>query len=154
MATGPEPPPCLICAKHRGEGPLVGPQVWQDDHVVVSHRPVGGDGTVFLGYLFVETRRHAAYLDELTDAEAGAVGRAVRRAARGLRAELGAEFVFSAIVGRGVAHFHQHLFVRHPGTPTSYGWTTSDEWPEAPRGRQADLVDLCARLRPYLDAPG
>ena len=153
-STEPSDVPCLICAKHRGEGPLVGPRVWQDDHLVISHRPAGEAGTTFLGYLFVETRRHVAYLDALTDTEAEAIGRAVRRAARGLRAELGAEFVFSAIAGRGVAHFHQHLFVRHPGTPASYGWTAGDEWPDAPRGRLADLVGLCARLRPYLDAPG
>src|SRR3954452_4705554 len=101
---------CLICAKHRGEGPLVGHRVWADEHVIVSHRPVGNDGTTVLGYLFVESRRHAPSLDALTEVEAVAIARAVWRAARGLRAELGPEFVFSAIVGRGVAPFHQHLF--------------------------------------------
>jgi len=144
-------PDCPICAKHRGEGPLVGPLVWQDEHLAIYHRPLGDDGTAFLGYLFVETRRHVPYLDELTDAEAEAIGRAVPRAARGLRAELGAEYVFSAIVGTGVAHFHQHVFVRHPGTPAEYGWMTADDWPEAPRGQLADIVDLCDRLRPYLE---
>jgi ATP adenylyltransferase len=140
---------CPICMKHRGEGPLVGPQVWEDEHLIISHRPPGTDGTVFLGYLFVETRRHVPYLDELTEAEAAAIGRAVWRAARGLRSELPAEFVFSAIVGTGVAHFHQHLFVRYPGTPAEYGWMTSHEWPDAPRGRPAEVADLCARLQTY-----
>jgi len=108
---------CPICAKHRGEGPLAGPKVFEDEHVVVSHRPVGEDATAFLGYLFVESRRHVPSLDGLTDTEASAIGLAVRRVARGLRVELDAEFVYSAIVGRGVAHFHQHVFVHHPGTP-------------------------------------
>ena len=129
---------CLICAKHLGSGPLSGPVVFADDLVVVSHRP----GEV-LGYLFVETRRHVAALDLLTVAEAEAVARAVRLAAVGLRAELDPEFVFSAVAGRSVAHFHQHVFVRHRGTPEELAWTEV-EWAGAPRG---DAAELCVRLR-------
>jgi ATP adenylyltransferase len=142
---------CLICAKHRGEGPLVGPGVWEDEHLLVFHRPVGEDGTTVLGYLYVETRRHVPYLGDLTDVQAEAIGRAVRRAALGLRTELGADFVFSAIVGVGIAHFHQHVFVRHAGTPAEYDWMSGDQWPDAPRGATPAIVDLCTRLRPYLD---
>ncbi|NGY59621.1 HIT domain-containing protein [Lentzea sp. NEAU-D13] len=131
------PDECLICAKHRGSGPLAGPVVFEDDLVVVSHQP----GEV-LGHLFVETRRHVATLDLLTVAEAEAVARAVRLVAVGLRAELDPEFVFSAVVGRAVAHFHQHVFVRHRGTPDEVPW--DEDWPEAPTG---DAADLCARLR-------
>ncbi|MEU0882804.1 HIT domain-containing protein [Lentzea sp. NPDC005914] len=118
---------CLICAKHRGSGPLVGPVVFADDLVVVSHQP----GSV-LGHLFVETRRHVATLDSLTVAEAEAVARAARLVAVGLRAELDPEFVFSAVVGRVVAHFHQHVFVRHQGTPETLAW--HEDWAEAPTG--------------------
>ena len=131
------PDECLICAKHRGSGPLAGPMVFEDDLVVVSHEP----GEV-LGHLFVETRRHVATLDLLTVAEAEAVARAVRLVAVGLRAELDPEYVFSAVVGRAVAHFHQHVFVRHRGTPDDLAW--HEDWPEAPTG---DAADLCARLR-------
>jgi diadenosine tetraphosphate (Ap4A) HIT family hydrolase len=145
-------PARLICAKHRGEGPLVGSSVWADDQVLVFHRPVGDDGTTVLGYLFVETRRHVAWLDDLTDREAETVAHVVTRAARGLRVELGADFVFSAIVGMGVPHFHQHLFVRHPGTPSDDEWTAGHEWPSAPRGGSAEIAELCARLRPYLES--
>jgi hypothetical protein len=42
---------CLICAKHRGQGPPVGQEVWEDEHAVVSHGPVGEDGTTVLGSL-------------------------------------------------------------------------------------------------------
>ncbi|HET8684819.1 MAG TPA: histidine triad (HIT) protein [Micromonosporaceae bacterium] len=145
---------CPICAKHRGEGPLVGPVIWRDELLVVTHRRVGEDGTVILGYLFVETLRHVAYLDGLTDDEAGAVGRAVRRAARGLRAELAPEFVFSAVIGTGVPHFHQHVFPRYPDTPEEYDWAASAQWPGAPHGGPAELADLCARLRSYLAPAG
>jgi len=142
---------CPICAKHRGEGPLVGPKVWEDEHLLIFHRPVGEDGTTVLGYLYVETRRHVPYLADLTDREAEAVGRVVRRAAVALRTELAADFVFSAVVGMGIAHFHQHLFVRHADTPAKYGWMAGDQWPDAPRGTAPMIVGLCNRLRTYLD---
>jgi diadenosine tetraphosphate (Ap4A) HIT family hydrolase len=151
MAVEHEKTDCPICAKHRGEGPLVGPEVWADEHVAVSHRPAGADGTTVLGYLFVETLRHVPYLADLTDVEAEANGRAVRRAAVGLRTELRADFVFSAVVGTGVPHFHQHVFARHAGTPAEYGWMAGDQWPDVPRGTTQVVVDLCERLRPYLD---
>jgi diadenosine tetraphosphate (Ap4A) HIT family hydrolase len=142
---------CLICAKHRGEGPLVGHRVWADEHVIVSHRPVGDDGTTVLGYLFVETRRHVPSLDALTEAEAEAIASAAWRAARGLRVELGPEFIFSAIVGLGVAHFHQHLFARYQGTPEHYAWMDSGAWPGAKRGGVEEVADLSARLALHLD---
>ncbi|WP_410612047.1 hypothetical protein [Amycolatopsis sp. lyj-109] len=68
-------------------------------------------------------------------------------AARALRAELEPESVHSAIAGRGLAraHFHQHVFVRHRGTPAELGWMDVD-WPGAPR---ADIGLLCARLSAY-----
>jgi diadenosine tetraphosphate (Ap4A) HIT family hydrolase len=115
----------------------VGPIVWSDELVVVSHRPGS-----FPGYLFVETRRHVSSLDELTESEALGVARAAWSGARALRAELEPESVHSAIAGRSVAHFHQHVFVRHRGTPAELGWMDVD-WPGAPR---ADLAGLCGRL--------
>ncbi|MEV4312817.1 histidine triad (HIT) protein [Actinocrispum sp. NPDC049592] len=142
---------CLICAKHRGEGPLVGHHVWADEHVIVSHRLEGDDGTTFLGYLFVESRRHVPSWDALTEVEAAAVARAAWRAARGLRAELGPEFVFSAIVGRRVAHFHQHLFARYQNTPEQYSWMDSAEWPGSKRGGLDEVAHLSARLAVHLD---
>lgn len=131
------PDACPICAKHRGGGPLASPPVWSGELVVVTHRP-----GPFPGYLFVETRRHVASLDELTEPEVAAVARAAWVAARALRAELDPESVHSAVAGRSVAHFHQHVFVRHRGTPGELGWLDVD-WPGAPRG---DVPALCGRL--------
>ena len=128
---------CLICRKHRGEGPLVGPRIYQDALLFVAHRAVGS-----LGYVFVETQRHVSSLDELTDAEAEAVGRLTTRLARGLRAELEVEHVHSMVAGLAVAHFHQHVFVRHAGTPSSYAWC--EPWPDAPRGDTRLLADRLA----------
>ncbi|WP_232665556.1 HIT family protein [Pseudonocardia sp. TRM90224] len=121
------------------------PLVWQDELVYVCHAaPVGG--SVALGHVIVETKRHAAYLDGLTDAEAAAVGLAVRRLAAALRAELDVEFVHAAVINQGMEHFHEHVYVRHRGTPAEFNWSRADEWPGAPRGDDAAVADLCRRL--------
>ncbi|HEX6445819.1 MAG TPA: hypothetical protein VF053_12080 [Streptosporangiales bacterium] len=139
---------CVICAKLRGEGPLAGPFVWQDDLVSVSHARPGGQPVV-LGHLIVETRRHAPYLDGLTDAEAAAVGMAARTAARALRRELDVAFVHAAVISAGMEHFHQHVYVRHRGTPEEYRWHSADEWPGAPHGDATAVAELSGRLRRY-----
>ncbi|MDG4823524.1 HIT family protein [Asanoa sp. WMMD1127] len=140
---------CLICAKHRGTGPLHSAhEIWRDDLVVVSHLPPR-DAPVLLGHLFVEPLRHAPHIDDLTDVEAAAVGSTVRRAAIGLRAEVDPEHVFSAIIGTAVPHFHQHVYPRYRGTPESIAWHDSAGWAEAPRGGDTEVAALAERLRPY-----
>lgn len=143
---------CLICGKHRGEGPLVAPVIWSDDVIVVTHiPPVGDETTAFVGHLVIETRRHAPYLDDLNDEEAAAVGRAARTAARAIRVEFNAEYVFSGVIGLGVAHFHEHVWPRHPGTPERIEWHAVDEWDDAPRAAGAELEEICERLRPRFE---
>ena len=61
---------CVLCAKQRGEGPWVCPVVYADDLVVVTHRVTGS-----LGYVFLETTRHVAFVHQLSKTEASAVGR-------------------------------------------------------------------------------
>jgi ATP adenylyltransferase len=133
-------PDCLICAKHRGEGPLQGPVIHADDLVLVTHR---GDG--LLGHAFVETRRHVRGVEDLTDAEAEAVGRATSRLARAFARELGAERVHTFVAGLHVAHFHQHVLARLPGTPASQPWWSP--WTEGPHG---DVVELAESIAPEL----
>ena len=131
---------CLLCAKQRDEGPLVCPVIFSDDLVLVTHRATGS-----LGYVFVETTRHVPYVHQLTDAEAAAVGQIRTRVAAALAAELPVEYVFAMVSGRGVAHFHEHVFVRHAGTPPDLPW--SEPWAEAPTG---DIGSLVERLRARL----
>lgn len=120
----------MLCDAVRSAGRDGDVHVVLDDDalVVVAHMPTGA-----LGHLLVVTRRHASYVADLTDEEATAVGRAVGTAARALRAEFDPEYVHSAIIGTGVAHFHQHLSVRHRGTPAEVAWHEVDEWEGAPR---------------------
>ncbi|MEC3915747.1 HIT family protein [Nocardia sp. CDC160] len=140
---------CLICEKHRGTGRLVGPVIYGDGLVVVTHRPLS-EGIPMPGYLFVETVRHAPTLADLSDTEAAAVGWAVRRAAYALRTELSPDYVFSAITGRSVAHFHQHVFVRPAGTPDTVSWF--DSWADGPRMDESTLGLLCERLAAHFTA--
>lgn len=127
---------CPICAKHRGEGSLVGPVIFADELIMITHRATGS-----LGYAFIETRRHVPYVDELSDEEAAVIGLMRARLAAALAAELPVEHVHTMVVGTGVAHFHEHVFVRHLGTPPDLPW--NEQWPDAPRG---DIEALVARL--------
>ena len=127
----------------------MGPVIWANEKLLVSHRPVDENGMGFPGYVFVESRRHAASLDELTPSEVEAIAHAAWHAARGLRAELDPLFVFSAIAGRSVAHFHQHVFARHRDTPDDINWTDGHLWAGAPRASSSDVAELCTRLKRY-----
>lgn len=134
---------CPICAKHRGEGPLVGPVLHEDRLVVVSLR---SDGPV--GYAFVETRRHVAGLEGLTPEEAAALGRATTGLARALAAVLPVERVHTFVAGLGVDHLHQHVYVRLRGTPADAPW-----WPPTGATTAVDRPELVPRLREHLLRP-
>lgn len=146
-------PDCLVCRKHRERGPLVpGGFVGEDDLVLVSHAApaevLGREGTTaYLGQLFVEPRRHAPGLADLTDAESRAVGWWCAQASRALRDAAGAEHVYAAVFGDGVAHLHVHLLPRFPGTPREYWWTRVDEWPQARRGDIEEIGAFARELR-------
>lgn len=142
---------CLICGKHRGEGVLRGELVATLDGFWIYHAPAGEDGLASLGHLFIESDRHAPYVDDLTEAEAAALGRLRTRLVGALRAELDAEHVFAAVIGRGVAHVHEHVFVRHAGTAADVPWDQSDE--AAPRADREVVADLARRLRDRLTPP-
>jgi diadenosine tetraphosphate (Ap4A) HIT family hydrolase len=135
---------CPICAKHRGQGPLSGQLVGRADGFWVYHFPPGDDGRAPVGYLFIESDRHAPCLADLTDNEAAALGRIRSRLAFALREALDAEHVFAAVIGRGVPHFHEHVFARHRGTAADVPWDKSDE--HAPRAATQAIAELGSRL--------
>jgi diadenosine tetraphosphate (Ap4A) HIT family hydrolase len=141
---------CPICEKHRGEGPLVGEPVYEDAHVLASHAPASADG--YLGYVFVETKRHARSLGDLSDDEASAAGTAISRLARALETE-GAENVYCFVFDH-IPHHHAHVVARWPGTPEEFWGTRVTDWPDAPRGGPSEIEELCGRLRARLTAAG
>ena len=147
---------CFVCRKHRERGPLLpGGAVAEDDLVLVSHvvppAALGSEGTTaYAGHLFVEPRRHAPGLGDLTDAEARAVGLWCTLASRALRDVVGAEHVYAAVFGDGVPHLHVHLLPRFPGTPREYWGVHVDTWPQARRGTATEIAHLVQGLRGYL----
>lgn len=133
---------CPICAKHRGEGELVGPVIYLDDLVIVSHRPTGA-----LGYVFLETRRHIGSVDQLTAEEAAILGKIRTQIAQALRAELDVTYLHAAVIGIAIPHFHEHVFVRHVGTPDDVAF--GEVWADAPSG---DLDEFAGRLARHLSS--
>ena len=136
---------------------MPGGPVGVDELVIVSHltplAPGRDGGPVYLGHLFVEPRRHAPGLADLTDPEARAVGLWCTRASRALREVAGADQVYVAVLGNRVAHLHVHLLARYPGTPRKFWGLNADEWSGAERGTESQVADFVARLREYLAGP-
>lgn len=141
---------CLVCRELRGDVTIPGGFLWEDESVVAFHLPplVGqGNPQPYLGHLLVVTRRHVARLGGLTDEESGAVGRAAARLARALTDAGGADWVYSAVIGTGVPHFHLHLIPRYPGTPRNVAWHEVGQWEGAPHGGAEEISELADRLR-------
>jgi ATP adenylyltransferase len=143
---------CDICRKHSSGDGSAGQLVARPAGFWVFHAPPGADGRAPLGYLYIETDRHAPYLADLTQEEAAALGRIRSVLAAALRDAFDPEFVFAAVIGRSIAHFHEHLFVRHRGTGAEVTWDASDE--AAPRADEAQVAELVDRLRSALTAAG
>ena len=126
-----------------------GPSV-EDEDLLVKHLPPDESGTAYLGYLILETRRHAGDLGDLTDSEAQKVGLWLSRISRDLRLALGAEHVYAFVLGDHVPQFHVHIVPRYPGTPQQYYGTRVADWPDAPRGDERAIAELVAKLRARL----
>ena len=136
---------------------MPGGPVGVDDLVVVSHlspqAPGRAGNPVYLGHLFVEPRRHAAGLADLTEPEAQAAGSWCARVSRALRDVPGADHVYAAVPGNGVPHLHVHLLARYPGTPPRFWGLNADEGPGAERGTAPQIAGLVTRLRTYPSQP-
>lgn len=142
---------CLVCRKHRGDLPVPGGAIYEDDLVFASHVFIPDDRTdVYLGWLVLEPKRHAPGLPDLTDDEARHFGLTASRLSRALIAATGAEWVYAFVLGHHVPHLHLHLFPRYPGTPREYWWPRMDEWPDAPRGGEDEVAEVAQRIRDAL----
>lgn len=142
---------CLVCREQRLDVPLPGDHLVATEDVVAFHLPPWPPPAkdVFLGYLMVTSRRHAPGFADLTDSESAAVGQWIGRLSRALES-LGAERVYVAVVGHGVAHLHVHLVPRWPGTPAELSWLEVDSWEGARRGDFAEATEMAQRVRAAL----
>lgn len=140
-------PECVICRKQRGELPLPGGPIYTDDLVFACHAQLWDEQPdQYLGWLVLETRRHTPDLTSLTEEEAVQIGKIAWRIAGILKDELKAAKVYLFVMGEGVAHFHMHLLPRYPDTPREYWGPSVDEWPDAPRGGEREIEQLCRKL--------
>ena len=142
---------CLVCRKHRGEVAVPGGIIYQDDLISISHAQlIGKEKVHYLGHVFVEAKRHVPELADLTEREAQAVGLWISRMAKALAQTEGMEHVYSFFIGDGMPHVHVHVIGRYPGAPREFWGPKVDEWPDAPRGGEAEIAQVADRLRTYL----
>ena len=142
---------CFVCRKHRGDISEPGGAIYDDGVVRAGHAGLGPDGSAaYLGYLFVEPRRHAATLADLTDQEAQALGLLVTRLSRALRQSENAAHIYAFVFGDNVPHLHVHLVPRYPGAPREYWGLAVTDWPHAPKGGATEIAALCRRVRASL----
>src|ERR671933_439099 len=112
---------CFVCCKHRGEIQIPGGSIYEDELVYAGHGAIPeGQPSMYLGYLFVEPKRHTPGLADLTDREAQALGLLVTRLSRALKTSEHAEHIYCFVLGDHVLHLHIHLVPRYPGTPREY----------------------------------
>jgi len=145
---------CLVCREITGEIEVPGGFVLENDELVAFHLPplnsVTGTTRPYLGHLLIVTRRHVAALSSLTPDESAAVGRAASRVSLALTSAAGAEWVYAAVIGTAVPHFHLHLLPRYPGTPEGVLWYEVDEWEGSVHGDASEVGELAARIRDSL----
>lgn len=149
-------PDCFICLKQASGDALGAGVIYEDDLVFASHLvPTEGAADAYLGYAFVETKRHVAGLGQLSNAESAAIGALVNDVAAAFRSCESAEHVYAHVYGDGVPHLHVHLQARYSGTPRDFWPSRNDSgaitvsltsWPDAPRGDMEAVRSLTARL--------
>jgi len=143
---------CIVCRKHRGLLPLAGGSIFDDELIFISHAQLWGKETDhYLGHLFIEPKRHAPGLGDLTEAESQAIGLYTSRLARALIHAEGMEHVYAFVIGDHVPHLHVHVIGRYPGAPHEYWGPKVDEWPQAPRGTEAEIAKVAARVQAALE---
>ncbi|MGC6769901.1 HIT family protein [Enterococcus sp. LJL51] len=138
---------CLICEKHK----VAAAPVYQNDMLYVSHRQAWREGdAVYLGYYFIEPKRHFRGMYDATDEEMAALGIMMKRLAQALISLPEIEHVYSFIMGEGVNHFHIHLVARYAGAPKEYLGAKVDEWPNAPKGDKTAIAVFDEKVRSNL----
>jgi histidine triad (HIT) family protein len=143
---------CIVCRKHKGLEVVFGGVIFENDLISISHAQPWGDETDhYLGHLFVEPKRHAPQLCDLTKDEAEMIGFYTSLVAKALVQTEGAEHVYSFVIGDHVPHVHVHVIGRYPGAPRAYWGPKVDEWSDAPRGSEAEIMGVSERIRAFLN---
>ena len=142
---------CPVCRKHKGEVAIAGGVIFENDLLYISHAQRWGDETDhYLGHVFVEPKRHVAEIADLTDEEAQAIGLFTSKVAKALLRTQSMEHIYTFVLGDGVPHVHVHVIGRYVGAPREYWGPKVDEWPQAPKGNDAEITQVAERIRVFL----
>ena len=143
---------CIVCRKHNGEMAVAGGVIFENDLIYISHAQLWrNEEDHYLGHVFVEPKRHIAELADLTEQEAQIIGLYTSRIANALLHTENMEHIYTFVIGDGVPHVHVHVIGRYSGAPREYWGPKVDEWPEAPRGKDQEIEQVCTRLRNFLN---
>jgi len=142
---------CMVCQKQRGEILIPGGSIFENELLFISHAlPFGKEKDHYLGHIFIETRRHIPEISELTASEAEMIGLYTQKVAKALMETLGMVHIYSFVIGDGIPHVHVHVIGRYPDAPREFWGPRVDEWPDAPRGADEEIMRVTDRLRTYL----
>lgn len=142
---------CFICNKHRGTIKTAGTTIYEDEYVYVGHIDKNGKPN-YLGHIMIDLKRHIPTLAEMTMEEAKAFGVIMSRVSRALKESEKAEHIYALVSGNSVPHLHLHLVPRYPNTPEEFwGPMAVYDWEEAPMGGNDKVVELCERIKDYLE---
>jgi diadenosine tetraphosphate (Ap4A) HIT family hydrolase len=100
----------------------------------------------------IDLKRHVPTLAEMNPEEAKAFGVIMARLSKALKEVEKAEHVYALVSGNAVPHLHMHLVARYPNTPEQYwGPFAVYESPNARMGEDNEVVELCHRIKDYLE---
>lgn len=142
---------CFICNKHAGNIETAGGMIFEDEHVYVGHIDRNGQPN-YLGHIMIDLKRHVPTLAEMTVEEAKAFGVIMASVSKALKDSENAEHIYALVSGNSVPHVHMHLVARYPNTPKEH-WGPMEvyDWEDAPMGSNKEVIDLCNRLKTYLE---
>lgn len=142
---------CFICSKHAGKIQTAGSTIYEDEFVYVGHIDNNGE-PCYLGHLMIDLKRHAPTLGDMNMEEASDFGMIMARVSKALIESEQAEHIYSVVSGNSVPHLHMHIVARYPNTPEEFwGPFAVSNWPKAPMGDNAEVTELCNRIKDYLE---
>ena len=130
---------CLICGKHLDDTF----EIYRNEYLVINHfvlKPDGEDN--YLGYYMIESRRHFKGFYDASEEEAAALGNAQRALAKAMKKALECEHVYFFVLGDGIPHLHIHAVAKYTGAPREFWGPRVDDWPEAPRGGEKEILKV------------
>jgi Diadenosine tetraphosphate (Ap4A) hydrolase and other HIT family hydrolases len=136
---------CFLCQKHKGIINLDGLKIYEDEHVFIYHLDPK-EGQVYLGYIFIELKRHIGGLEDMNDEEACAVGRMLQRVSFVYKNNFDIEHIYSHVIGNNIPHLHIHIIPRYKGAPREFWGLKTDEWEGAPHGGREKVEEFCTSL--------